>query len=49
MADLAGVSATATHGDPHHHPTSFWSKYVFATDHKIIAMQYMFTGMAHGA
>ena len=25
------------------------SKYLFSTDHKMIAMQYMFTGMAHGA
>jgi cytochrome c oxidase subunit 1 len=27
------------------HPQSFWSKYVFSTDHKVIGMQYMFTGM----
>ena len=32
--------------DDHHHAQSFWSKYVFSTDHKIIDMQYMFTGMA---
>ena len=25
---------------------TFWQKYVFSTDHKIIGMQYMFTGMA---
>ena len=30
---------------PHHEEMSFWSKYVFSTDHKVIAMQYMFTGM----
>jgi len=37
------------HGAHHHHEEmSFWSKYVFSTDHKIIAMQYMFTGMAMG-
>ncbi len=29
-----------------HHELSFTSKYVFSTDHKMIAMQYMFTGMA---
>ena len=29
----------------HHGPTSFWSKYVFSLDHKVIGMQYMFTGM----
>jgi cytochrome c oxidase subunit 1 len=28
-----------------HEEMSFWSKYVFSTDHKMIAMQYMFTGM----
>lgn len=27
------------------HQQSFWSKYVFSTDHKIIGFQYMFTGM----
>ncbi len=26
-------------------PASVWSKYVFSTDHKIIGLQYMFTGM----
>jgi cytochrome c oxidase subunit 1 len=35
----------AAHHDDHHHEQSFWSKYVFSTDHKMIAMQYMFTGM----
>ena len=34
------------HGD--HHQQSFWQKYIFSTDHKMIAMQYMFTGMAMG-
>src|SRR5678815_1476488 len=34
------------HHDEHaHHVDTFWSKYVFSTDHKMIAMQYMFTGM----
>ena len=28
------------------HPESFIWKYVFSTDHKVIAKQYMFTGMA---
>ncbi len=27
---------------------SFWSRYVFSTDHKVIALQYLFTGMAMG-
>ena len=28
------------------HQRSFWPKYLFSTDHKMIAMQYLFTGMA---
>ncbi|RME15695.1 MAG: cytochrome c oxidase subunit I [Bdellovibrio sp.] len=28
-----------------HHEQSFFSKYLFSTDHKVIAMQYLFTGM----
>jgi cytochrome c oxidase subunit 1 len=28
-----------------HHEMNFWQKYVFSTDHKVIGMQYMFTGM----
>jgi cytochrome c oxidase subunit 1 len=30
------------HGD-HHEEMSFWQKYIFATDHKVIGYQYMFT------
>jgi cytochrome c oxidase subunit I len=36
------------HHDDHHHEMSFWEKYIFSTDHKIIGMQYLFTGMAMG-
>jgi hypothetical protein len=36
------------HLEHEHHPQSFWSKYAFSVDHKMIAMQYMFTGMAMG-
>ncbi|MBW2444439.1 MAG: cbb3-type cytochrome c oxidase subunit I [Deltaproteobacteria bacterium] len=36
------------HDAPHDHEMSFWSKYIFSTDHKVIAMQYLFTGMAMG-
>jgi cytochrome c oxidase subunit 1 len=37
-----------THGDGHgaHPPDTFFHKYLWSTDHKVIAMQYMFTGMA---
>ena len=31
--------------DHGHHEQSFFEKYIFSTDHKIIGMQYMFTGM----
>src|SRR5689334_8003285 len=39
------------HGHDHdhghgHHEQSFFMKYLWSTDHKIIAMQYLFTGMA---
>ncbi|GBD27168.1 Alternative cytochrome c oxidase subunit 1 [bacterium HR30] len=30
------------------HAQSFWSRYVFSTDHKIIGLQYLFTGMFMG-
>jgi cytochrome c oxidase subunit 1 len=43
MADTVHVGSEAH--DEAHHELSFWSKYVFSTDHKIIAQQYMFTGM----
>jgi len=38
---------SAAHGghDHHHAEPGFWSKYIFPTDHKYIAMQYMWTGM----
>ena len=32
--------------DHDHHQMSFWAQYIFATDHKMIAKQYMFTGLA---
>ncbi|MCX8073369.1 MAG: cbb3-type cytochrome c oxidase subunit I [Candidatus Binatia bacterium] len=30
------------------HAQSFWSRYVFSTDHKVIGLQYLFTGMFMG-
>ena len=37
----------APHGDHGHHvEESFFKKYFFSTDHKIIGFQYLFTGMA---
>lgn len=48
---MAGVQAEG-HGavvelaDMHHHePQSFWRKYVFSTDHKVIAVQFMMTAL----
>lgn len=34
------MSAEAHHAEP-----GFFRKYLFSTDHKMIAMQYLFTGM----
>ena len=34
-----------TQGEHSHHEQSFWSKYVFSTDHFIIGLQYTFTGI----
>lgn len=38
-------AAVQTH---HHEPQSFWTKYVFSQDHKVIAMQYMITALIMG-
>ena len=39
--------AHAPHADHAHHvEESFFKKYFFSTDHKIIGFQYLFTGMA---
>ena len=44
MADT--TTANVADDDHHEHDQSFWSKYVFSTDHKIIGFQYLFTGIA---
>jgi len=55
-ASLAGgpaksVSHDATHHEEHqgehgeHHELGFWSKYIFSTDHKVIGIQYLLTGL----
>ncbi|MDW8362847.1 MAG: cbb3-type cytochrome c oxidase subunit I [Myxococcales bacterium] len=38
--------ATAGHGHDPHGSQNWFVKYLWSTDHKIIAMQYLFTGMA---
>jgi cytochrome c oxidase subunit 1 len=46
---MAQSVPSEAHGhDEHHHEGTFWSTYVFSTDHKMIAKQYMFTGFAMG-
>ena len=46
---LVEVQKQEVHGHDHdHHDQGFVSKYIFSTDHKIIAMQYLFTGMLMG-
>ena len=51
MADLdVHVHDGHAHEDEHghHHEQSFISKYVFSTDHKMIAKQFLITGMIMG-
>jgi hypothetical protein len=45
---MAESVQTAPPEIPHHVELNFWSKYVFSTDHKIIAFQYMITGVIMG-
>ncbi|MEH0155304.1 cbb3-type cytochrome c oxidase subunit I [Limibacter armeniacum] len=33
------------HHDEHEHHGNFWTKYIFSTDHKVIAKQYLFSGI----
>ena len=33
------------HGEAHHAPMSFWRKYIFSTDHKIIGIQFLFVSL----
>jgi cytochrome c oxidase subunit I len=42
----AGSGHHASHdAHAHHEELGFWRKYVFATDHKMIGLQYLFTGL----
>jgi len=47
MAHAATAEAHAEH-DAHHHGPQGILKYIWSTDHKMIAMQYLFTGMFMG-
>ena len=39
------VQASHAH-EEHHHEQSFWRKFIFSTDHKMIGVQYSVTGLA---
>src|SRR6476659_2889176 len=44
-AEPHGGHAHEGHGHGEHHEQSFFVKYFWSTDHKMIAKQYLFTGM----
>ena len=35
----------APHAEAHHEELGFWRKYIFSTDHKVIGIQFMLTGL----
>jgi cytochrome c oxidase subunit 1 len=43
---MATHPTTEEHAQDHHHDPGFIQKYLWSTDHKMIAMQYMWTGIA---
>ncbi|MFC7523859.1 cbb3-type cytochrome c oxidase subunit I [Parapedobacter sp. GCM10030251] len=47
MSSIASVGTHNVdhHGDHGHHHESFWTKYVFSQDHKMIAKQFLITGI----
>lgn len=45
----AAVAGHATGAAHHHEPQSFWRRYIFSTDHKIIAIQYLLTSLIMAA
>ena len=44
---MTTVAATPHAGQAQHDDRSFVSKYIFSTDHKYIAKQYLFAGFFH--
>ena len=45
---VADVHSEGTHHDEHHdehHVQGFWTKYIFSTDHKVIAKQFLISGI----
>src|SRR5690554_1158748 len=43
-----GHELTHDHAHDHHHKETFITKYIFSTDHKMIAKQYLVTGVIMG-
>ena len=41
----SGVETHHDHGHEHHHHETFITKYIFSQDHKMIAKQFLITGM----
>jgi cytochrome c oxidase subunit 1 len=46
MATLEHTDHAHQADHDHHHDQSFWRKYVFSTDHKVIGIQYAITGLS---
>ncbi len=46
MSTVAVPREAHAHAGVHAAPTSFWRKYVFSLDHKVIGIQYMFYALA---
>ena len=44
-ADAPAHDAHGGHDDHHHHDPGFIRKYIFSTDHKVIGIQFMITGL----
>ena len=49
MGQQAEAILHETEAHDTHHEMSFWDKYIFSVDHKIIGFQYMFTGLIMAA
>src|SRR6266513_365446 len=45
MTSVAHAKPAGGAHDSHHAPMSFWRKYIFSTDHKIIGIQFLFVSL----
>jgi len=45
MTSVAHAKPAGGAHDAHHAPMSFWRKYIFSTDHKIIGIQFLFVSL----